>query len=324
MDIIDHPAGLVVGPGLFRMPADVYHSDPAPEPSLSSSLAKVLVEKSAEHAYAMHPRLGRAPDAEDAESSRAMQTGTAAHRLILGAGAELVVVDADDWRTKAAKEARAAAVTAGKAPVLRLDHATAATLARRVTGRLARVPDCEGFFDAPAEVVGIVRHPSGAWLRAMFDRIEVRRDRIILWDVKTGQQSAAPQDLGRRIEGMAMEVQAALYVDVAERLFPRMSGRVSFRWVFCENEAPNAVTVAEIDAATLHIGRRKLAVALHRWNEARTSDVWPGYPAEIIRPEFPDWAAKRWGEREGEPTLARVNFDLNASPFRPLDWDRAA
>ncbi len=159
----------------------------------------------------------------------------------------------------------------------------------------------------------------------MFDKIEVRRDRSWCGTSRPASRSAAPQDLGRRIESMAMEVQGALYVDVIERLFPAMSGRVTFRWVFCENEAPNAVTVAEIDATALHIGRRKLAAALHRWNEARASGVWPGYPAEIIRPEFPEWAAKRWAEREeADPTLARVQFDLNASPFRPLDWRAAA
>ena len=326
MQILDHTAGSVPGPGLYRMPAALYHADPCLEASLSSSLAKVLVEKSAEHAYALHPRLGLAPDGGERDPSRVMETGTAVHRLVLGAGAEVVVIDAEAYRTNAAKDARAAAYAAGNAPILRSDHAVASVLAARIIDRLSRIPDCEGFTDAPAEVVGIVQHPSGAWLRAMFDKLEIRGDgRIVVWDLKTGQQSAAPQDLGRRIESMAMEVQAALYVDVVERLFPRMSGRVTFRWLFCENEAPNAVSVAEIDAAALHIGRRKLAVALHRWNEARTSGVWPGYPAEIIRPEFPEWAAKRWVEREeADPTLAGVHYDLNASPFRPLDWRAAA
>ncbi|NIP90266.1 MAG: hypothetical protein GWN84_06210, partial [Gammaproteobacteria bacterium] len=52
-------------------------------------------------------------------------TGSLIHRLFLGAGPELCIVDAGDWRTKAAKEARNEAREAGQIPVLRhkLDEA---------------------------------------------------------------------------------------------------------------------------------------------------------------------------------------------------------
>ena len=37
--------------------AEAYHADPAPEPSLSSSVAKILVNLSPAHARIAHPRL---------------------------------------------------------------------------------------------------------------------------------------------------------------------------------------------------------------------------------------------------------------------------
>lgn len=326
MEIIEHTAGRVTGPGLFRMPAEVYHADPAPEPSLSSSIAKVLVDQSAEHARALHPRLTMASEPEaERDPTRVMETGTAAHRLILGEGAELVRLDGDDYRKAAVKEARAAAYAVGKAPILRPDYAKAAALAEQVTQRLARTPGCEGFPGAAAEVVGIHRHKSGVWVRIMCDKLEIGPRHAVIWDVKTGDQSAAPQTLGRRIETMSLDIQAGLYVDVIEALFPHLSGRVQFRWIFAENAAPNAISVAQADATTLHVGRRRVAVALHRWKVAMRTGEWTGYPSQIIHAEYPEWAAKRWAEREElDPTLTGLNYSLDDSPNRPLDWKRAA
>jgi hypothetical protein len=49
--------------------------------------------------------------------------GKAAHKEALGVGPELVVVDADNWMTKAAKEAKAAAYADGSVPLLAKDKA---------------------------------------------------------------------------------------------------------------------------------------------------------------------------------------------------------
>ena len=42
IEIIPHTSGHVPGPGFYSMSAAQYHADPCPEPSLSSSIAKVL------------------------------------------------------------------------------------------------------------------------------------------------------------------------------------------------------------------------------------------------------------------------------------------
>ncbi|ACL59110.1 PD-(D/E)XK nuclease family protein [Methylobacterium nodulans] len=324
MDIRPHSAGRVPGPGLFHMPAEIYHDDPAPEPSLSSSIADLLIHRSPRHAWLAHPRFGS--DGIERDPTRAKEIGTAAHKLILGRGTGLVVIDADDYRTAKAKAERADAYADGLCPILAPDLAQAEAMAQAVTAQLAEIPDCEGFADAPSEVVAVVRDPTGAWVRIMMDRVEFRANRVIIWDVKTGDQPAAPQGLGRRVEAMGMEVQAALYVRALATLFPRFAGRVSFRWLFVENEAPqHAIAVAEADNVGMGIGARKVSAALHLWNRCRATKTWPGYPAQILRVEYPEWAANRWTEREeADPTLAGVSYDITQSPWRPVDMGDAA
>jgi len=326
--IIKHEAGRVAGPGLYQMPAAVYHADPSPEPSLSSSLAKVLLDYSPEHARAAHPRLA-APRPADEEvedkPTRPKEIGTAAHRLILGAGCDLTVIDAADYKGKDAQAARKAAYAAAGAPILAPDLAKAERAATRVLSHVAAISGCEGFATAPAEVVAVVRDVSGAWLRIMMDRVEIHPTHAIIWDVKSSSQSSAPQGLGRRVEQMAMEVQAALYTRVLATLLPRLSGRIVFRWIFVEADEPNGVCVAQADGAGTEIGARKVAAAIHLWNRCRAADHWPGYPAEIVRVDYPEWAERRWSERESlDPQLAGVSYDVAQSPFRPLDMGSAA
>ena len=108
--------GRVAEPGLYRMTAEQYHADPCPEPSLSSSTIKTMLERTPRHAFHDHPRLG----GMRLESSSAAQTlGSVVHAMVLGAGRQWHVIDADDWRTKAAKAERDAAESVGKVPILR-------------------------------------------------------------------------------------------------------------------------------------------------------------------------------------------------------------
>src|SRR5512135_3837265 len=101
----------ITEPGIYDLPADVYHADPVPTGSLSSSGARLLLPPStpAHFRWAReHPR----------PSTPAMDFGRAAHRIVLGVGEDLVEVQADSWRTKAAQQAADEARAAGKTPLL--------------------------------------------------------------------------------------------------------------------------------------------------------------------------------------------------------------
>ena len=75
-----------------------YHADKLPDwctgPSLSNSMAKILLDKSPAHAYAAHPRLGGAGRVLPASTLQTFDAGKLAHKLLLGRGAEVVVIDA--------------------------------------------------------------------------------------------------------------------------------------------------------------------------------------------------------------------------------------
>jgi len=298
----------------FGVLEDVYHADPAPEPSLSSSVAKILLEQSPRHAWHAHPRLGGGHG--DRDNTRAMEVGTVVHKLLLGCGAEVVPIDAEDYRSKAAKEARDAAYAAAKQPILRADMKTAADTAAAVSDQLDKVDDCAGFgVDGAAEVVGIWRDETGPYGRLMVDWLEDRGDSAILWDIKTSSVSVAPHAIAQRIVSMGYDVSAAHYERGILALRPELAGKLTFRWIFVETSAPHLITIAELDAAGLAIGRKKAAAAFGLWARCLRDNVWPGYPNHIIRPDYPNWAENQWLARE---TADEDLLSLGADPFLML------
>ncbi len=90
-------------PGLQDWTPDQYHADPCPTPALSSSLARTLLDKTPLHAWAQSPRL-------DDEYVRVEKTvfdvGSAVHKLYLGKGSDLKIINASAFNTKIAKEER--------------------------------------------------------------------------------------------------------------------------------------------------------------------------------------------------------------------------
>ena len=95
-----------------------YLGDPAPEPSLTSSLVRDLLRTAPRKVWQNCSRLN--PDYQAAKKD-IFDLGSAAHALFIGEGDEIVVVNENDWRKKAAQEAKAAAYAAGKTPIKRND-----------------------------------------------------------------------------------------------------------------------------------------------------------------------------------------------------------
>src|SRR5690242_20841585 len=110
----------MVNTGVHTLPAEQYHADDiADRPSLSASIAHLLVNQTPWHAWAAHPKLN--PHYERVERD-IFDLGNVAHQLILEGDAERVaVIDCSDWRTKDAREQRDEARAEGKVPLLRKD-----------------------------------------------------------------------------------------------------------------------------------------------------------------------------------------------------------
>lgn len=284
-------------PGLhFDIDAATYHADPCPEPSLSSSIAKLIIERSPLHAKLAHPRLSTLPPESD--PTRPKEIGTAAHKLILGRGGDLVLIDAADYKGGDARKARATAYADGKTPILMCDAFLAETMCETVLQRLRESGDIDAFQAALPEVVCIAQDPCGAWLRIMMDKFEDHGTHAVIWDCKTGDQSAEPGGLGRRISNMGMEIQAEFYRHVLGLARADLRGRITFKWLFVENEPPHESTIAELDATGREIGRRKAVHAIETWQRCLSSGEFPGYPRSHVVVDYPPVAERNWLERE--------------------------
>jgi hypothetical protein len=102
--------------GVHDIPPAEYHADPAPSPSLSRSIAKLLVERSPAHAWAAHPRLGRRADAAG-DSSDELDLGSAVHELFLRGSDAVAIIPFATYQSVQAKGLRDEARKSGLIPL---------------------------------------------------------------------------------------------------------------------------------------------------------------------------------------------------------------
>jgi hypothetical protein len=306
----------IIKPGIYReFDGEAYFADPCPAPSLTQSVAKILIESSPLHAKMAHPRLAPPVEGEeDAEKyDKAKAIGNAAHKLMLGRGKMIAVAEFDDWRKKEAKEFREDAILHGREPILAKHYETAERMVLAARGQLAQIEGCErAFRDGDAEVV-IANCEDGLWLRSMIDWITPDLREVV--DFKTSGMSASPYSTGRLMASAGWHVQAAMHERILDAIDPQNAGRRRFLYVCQENEAPFALTVNEIGEAALTIGRKMVDYAVEVWRECLATGEWPAYPLRIIRPELPgfhetNWLAREIAEEEArQQTAARKDFD---------------
>lgn len=286
-------------PGIFKdFPIADYFADPAPEPSFTQSLAKILLDRSPLHAFQAHPRLYVPMVEEDEGYDKAKAIGNAAHALMLGRGKALAVEDFPDFRTKDAKAFKAAAIEAGKEPILQKHYDTAINMVAEANAQLQRIKGCEHAFDpmqGDAEVM-IANCEDGMWLRSMIDWMPINLREV--WDMKTSGQSASPYATGKLMASAGWHIQAAMHERILDELDPEGAGRRRFLYVAQENEEPYALTVNQIGEEALTFGRKQLAYAIDIWRDCMEHHRWPAYPPRIIIPELPGWHGNQWLARE--------------------------
>jgi len=309
----------ITQPGIFKdMSAEDYFADPAPEPSFTQSLAKILIEQSPLHARQAHPRLAEPIEGDDDEEAekydKAKAIGNAAHALMMDRGKVLAVGEFKNWKTKDAKEFKAAALAGGKEPIIRKHFEIAGRMVDAAIEQLTRIHGCQNAFThGDAEVV-IANCEDGIWLRSMVDWITP--DLREVWDLKTSGMSASPYATGKLMASAGWHLQAAMHERILDALDPAGAGRRRFFYVCQENEAPFALTVNEIGEAALTIGRKMIDYAIKMWAHCLTKDTWPAYPPRIIRPELPAWAENSWLARELAEDDVREQRALNKN-FNP-------
>jgi hypothetical protein len=283
---------LVLEAGVYDIPASVYHADPCPAPSLSSSIAQRICQSSAAHARQAHPRLNL--DAAD-ENCDAYDMGTAAHAMLLEGTAAVAVIDAKDWRTNAAKDARDKARADGLTPLLaaRWLDLQAMMVAARLQLAQHRDGGSAMFLNGEPERTLIWQEPSGVWCRARLDWL--RQTPLSVDDYKTTSASANPDSWSRSMFSSGWDLQAAWYLRGVQVL----TGHVAtFRFCVQETFPPYALSVISLGPDALLLAEKKCIYALDIWQRCLQSGDWTGYPRQTCYATLPPWHEAEWLEKE--------------------------
>lgn len=271
----------------LTLTATDYHADPCDVPSLSASIAHLVCTRSPAHAWTAHPRLN--PNYVR-ETKDAFDLGTAAHALFLEGDAGVEVVDAADWRTKEAREARDAARADGKVPLLAKDSARVtemvAAIHRQLEDHGARPAP---FTDGKPEQT-LVWQEGDVYCRARLDWL--RDDFATIDDLKTTGKSASPEAYSRALFSVGGDIQAAFYLRGLEAVTGKTGAE--FRWVVIETTPPYALSVVAPGPDVLTVGRKKVDYAIELWRRCLADDHWPAYPTEVAYAELPAWEEARW------------------------------
>lgn len=282
----------IPGPGVYDLTADEYHADPIPGGSLSSSGARKLLPPSCPAKFKHEQDNPPAP-------TGAMTLGSAAHRVMLGVGAEIVCIQADNYRTKAAQEARDAALADDQIPLLpdQYDRVKAMADALRTDPRAAALFNPE--YGRPEQALFWRDAVTGVICRALVDFLRRPEDdgRLILVDYKTApdaDEDAVKQSINRH----GYHCQGAWYQAGIKAL--GLADDVPVVLVVQETSPPFLCNVVRLDEPSLQIGRWKNAQAIGIYAECKRTGTWPGYgEGRIDFTGLPPWAEIRGLEEMG-------------------------
>jgi hypothetical protein len=242
-----------------------YHADPA----LGSTSLKTLATKTPAHYQwdKAHPKF-----------SDAFTLGTAAHSVILEDDITgIVVVTADNWLTKAAKEHKAAALAEGKQPLLGKEFDQVMAMREAV---MAHKQARELFIGHKAEE-SVFWKEDALTLKCRPDAWKPGQ----LVDLKT-TVNADPREFGKTAHTFGYHQSAAHYIDGVKAA---TGEELPFTFVLVEKTAPYLVSVVELDWEAIELGRALNDRAKRIFRECVTTNNWPGYPtAEPI--SLPNYA----------------------------------
>ena len=298
----------ITQPGIYDLPMEVYHSQCCDGPSLSSTEARILTNKTPAHLIAERLTIR--------ESARNPDLGTVIHSLILEpfkSASAVEIIKAPDFRTKAAQEHRDLAIKMGKTPILQKNYELAQAAAERVLShpvlsKVMKAGEAEKCFFAKDKATGI-------WVKARPDFIS--EDGVVV-DVK-GVGEASDEFIQRRIFDGGWFQQAAWHAHVIERV--NGLGIKDYLWAIIEMEPPHAVRVIRPAEAALIHGARLNDKALKIYAECCRKDFWPDYETDISELGLADWAYYRLeaaAERETSVNpmrAAQLARETGASPF---------
>lgn len=285
-------------PGIHNIAPAVYYSDAiADEPSLNATVLKAMIAESPLHAWTQHPRLN--PDYVETTASK-FDIGTAAHEIFLLGNDQLVhVVDANDWRTKAAQEVRERAREEGLVPLLRHEWVRVSVALTALRERLPRIDTHgePGLFTAGKAEQTLIWRDREVLCRARIDWLH--DDLSTVDDLKTvpsAKATANPHTWSRRtMFSIQADIQAAFTL---RGLRAALGVESTFRFVIAETHPPYAISAVSPSTQTLELANAKIDAGLERWKRCLESGQWPSFPAHVLTVDPPPWMETQWFEAQ--------------------------
>lgn len=271
------------------IPESDYHADPCPEPSLSRSCIRDLVSKTPQHAKASHPRFYLQPE-EKGEAK--FDLGTAAHALLLQGEDRAEIIDAADWKTAKAREARDAARMAGKLPFLPHQWNDVLLMVRAAEQQIYACDELginDLYKDGKAEQTLVWQEENGIWCRVRPDWWS--NDKIIMLDYKTAGQTANPDVFNRKAVDLGYDIQDQFYSRGAYKLTGILP---KFIFVVQETSYPFACSFVALDPEFKELGFKKMEAGMDVWYGCTTTKKWPGYPKRVCHISAPGWELAKW------------------------------
>lgn len=272
-----------------NMPESVYHDDPCPGPSLSSSIATKIVQDSPLHGWLAHPKFGNYQKPPTAD----MEYGTLMHALLLGRPVNVTEVPERDFRKKIAQEMRDAARATGSIPMLSHEWRELQETVQEVRAELI----LSGIrFDGKSERTALWFEETASGpirCRGRMDHTDLERLDPMIYDIKTCT-SAHPNDIRNSVVKFGADLQRAAYISAVEKIHPELAGRVEYRWIHIEImplDCPKRViiTISEADGSMRELGERKWQKACRIWAECMRINHWPAYSTGVVRLESRPW-----------------------------------
>lgn len=306
-------SALSLTPGFHSISEEAYHADPAITPSLSSGVLSKIVLGTLADAREAHPRLN--PAYESADSTK-FDLGSVAHTLLLGKGQDIAVIDAEDWRTKAAKEARDEAIKQNKQPCLLSTYETAECMVATARDQLSADPANRDAFNprmgVPEQVaIAALDTLSGPILcRAMVDWQQNvvptgNEHALIVYDYKTFAPGADPENFVRYLFREARDVQDPFYRMILAKLLMLDPQRdIAFRFVVQSPKPPYLLSVIELDMQAAEFAFERAAWGMQQWAAANRDNAWPGYLPRTHYVSPPNYELHRWAEKMNAGELA--------------------
>jgi hypothetical protein len=277
----DTKPNVVTEPGVYDgLPERIYHGDPVPGGSLSSTGARKLLPPSCPARFRYEQDHPAAPTGD-------MEFGTIAHKTVLGSGPEIVLVDAKDWRTTAARDAAKAAREAGQVPLLLHEFDQVENMAAALREHPVAATLFNPEYGKAEQSLFWQDEDTGVWRRARLDWLpDPATGRLIIADYKTCA-AADRESVRKSVARYGYDQQADFYTTAAARFF---GPDVAFVFVFQEKTPPYLVCIYQLDSEWMAAGHEKNRRAIEIYHECRETGVWPGYADDVQLIQPPPWS----------------------------------